>query len=117
MIDLNKVYNEPCIETLKRMDNDSIDCVVTSPPYFGIRKYTDSDLEIGREQTPSEYIDNLVEVFQEVYRVLKPTGTVWVNIGDTYNGNKLRNDNAKWKSVNTHDFKKKQWNDYTRENN
>ena len=110
MIELNKIYNEPCIETLKRMDNDSIDCVVTSPPYYALRKYTDSDLEIGREQTPSEYIDNLVEVFQEVYRVLKPTGTVWVNIGDTYNGNKLGNDNAKWKSVNTHDFKKEKWN-------
>lgn len=84
MIELNKVYNEPCIETLRRMDNNSIDCVVTSPPYYALRKYTDSDFEIGREQTPSEYIDNLVGVFQEVYRVLKPTGTVWVNIGDSY---------------------------------
>jgi len=110
MIELNKIYNEPCIETLKRMDDDSIDCVVTSPPYFGLRKYTDSDLEIGREQTPSEYIDNLVEVFTEVYRVLKPTGTVWVNIGDTYNGNKTGNDNPKWKSANTHSFKKEKWN-------
>lgn len=86
MIELNKVYNEPCIETLQRMDDNSIDCVVTSPPYYALRKYTDSDLEIGREQTPSEYIDNLVEVFAEVYRVLKPTGTVWVNIGDSYCG-------------------------------
>lgn len=110
MIELNKVYNEPCIETLKRMDDDSIDCVVTSPPYFGLRKYTDSDLEIGREQTPTEYIGNLVEVFQEVYRVLKPTGTVWVNIGDTYNGNKTGNTNEKWKNVNTGDFKKEKWN-------
>lgn len=110
MIELNKVYNEPCIETLKRMDNDSIDCVVTSPPYFGLRRYTDSDKEIGREQTPTEYIDNLVEVFQEVYRVLKPTGTVWVNIGDTYNGNKTGNDNPKWKSANTDSFKKERWN-------
>lgn len=110
MIELNKIYNEPCIETLKRMDDDSIDCVVTSPPYFGLRKYTDSDMEIGREQTPSEYIDNLVEVFQEVYRVLKPTGTVWVNIGDTYNGNKTGNTNEKWKNVNTDDFKKKKYN-------
>lgn len=106
MIELNKVYNEPCIETLKRMDDDSIDCVVTSPPYFNLRLYTDSDKEIGREQTPTEYIDNLVEVFAEVYRVLKPTGTVWVNIGDTYNGNKTGNTNEKWKNVNTDDFKK-----------
>lgn len=109
MIELNKVYNEPCIETLKRMDNDSIDCVVTSPPYYALRKYTDSEFEIGREQTPSEYIDNLVEVFTEVYRVLKPTGTVWVNIGDSYCGTgdkgdwvdpKDNNRNGQSKSIN-----------------
>ena len=110
MIELNKVYNEPCIETLRRMDNDSIDCVVTSPPYYALRKYTDSEFEIGREQTPSEYIDNLVGVFQEVYRVLKPTGTVWVNIGDTYNGNKVGNTNEKWGNVNCDNFKKEKWN-------
>lgn len=89
MIELNKVYNEPCIETLHRMDDNSIDCVVTSPPYFGLRKYTDSEFEIGREQTPNEYIDNLVEVFTEVYRVLKPTGTIWVNVGDSYENKNL----------------------------
>lgn len=109
MIELNKVYNEPCIETLRRMDDNSIDCVVTSPPYFGLRKYTDSDLEIGREQTPTEYIDNLVEVFTEIYRVLKPTGTVWVNIGDSYCGTgdkgdwvdpKDNNRNGQSKSIN-----------------
>lgn len=109
MIELNKVYNEPCIETLRRMDNNSIDCVVTSPPYYALRKYTDSDFEIGREQTPSEYIDNLVEVFAEVYRVLKPTGTVWVNIGDSYCGTggkgdwvdpKDNNRNGQSKSIN-----------------
>lgn len=110
MIELNKIYNEDCLTTLKRMDDNSIDCVVTSPPYYALRKYTDSDFEIGREHTPSEYIDNLVEVFTEVYRVLKPTGTVWVNIGDTYNGNKIGNDNAKWTNVNTKDFKKEKWN-------
>ena len=109
MVELNKVYNEPCIETLRRMENDSIDCVVTSPPYYALRKYTDSEFEIGREQTPSEYIDNLVEVFTEVYRVLKPTGTVWVNIGDSYCGTgdkgdwvdpKDNNRNGQSKSIN-----------------
>lgn len=110
MIELNKIYNEDCLTTLKRMDDNSIDCVVTSPPYYALRKYTDSDFEIGREHTPSEYIDNLVEVFHEVYRVLKPTGTVWVNIGDTYNGNKTGNDNPLWKSANTDSFKKERWN-------
>lgn len=110
MIELDKVYNEDCLATLARMDDNSVDCVVTSPPYFGLRCYSDSDLEIGREQTPTEYIDNLVKVFTEVYRVLKPTGTVWVNIGDTYNGNKQGNDNPKWTNVNTKDFKKEKWN-------
>ena len=84
MVEYDKIYNEDALSLLKRMDDNSIDCVVTSPPYYALRKYTDNDLEIGREQTPSEYIDNLVGVFQEVYRVLKPTGTVWVNIGDSY---------------------------------
>ena len=84
MVEFDKIYNEDALSLLKRMDDNSIDCVVTSPPYYALRKYTDNDLEIGREQTPSEYIDNLVGVFQEVYRVLKPTGTVWVNIGDSY---------------------------------
>lgn len=110
MIELNKIYNEPCIKTLRRMDDNSIDCVVTSPPYFNLRAYTDSEFEIGREQTPNEYIDNLVEVFTEVHRVLKSTGTVWVNIGDSYNGNKKRNTNEKWSAVNTEEFEKKKWN-------
>ena len=109
MIELDKIYNEDCLSTLARMDDNSIDCVVTSPPYYGLRKYSDSELEIGREETPSEYIDNLVKVFTEVYRVLKPTGTVWVNIGDTYNGNKVGNTNEKWSATNTDDFEKKKW--------
>ena len=110
MIEVNKIYNEDALSLLKRMDDNSIDCVVTSPPYFNLRLYTDSDKEIGRERTPTEYIDNLVEVFVEVYRVLKPTGTVWANIGDTYNGNKTGNTNEKWKNVNIDDFKKEKWN-------
>ena len=109
MIEVDKIYNEDALSLLKRMDDNSIDCVVTSPPYYALRKYTDNDLEIGREQTPSEYIDNLVGVFQEVYRVLKPTGTVWVNIGDSYCGTgdkgdwvdpKDNNRNGQSKSIN-----------------
>lgn len=109
MVEYDKIYNEDALSLLKRMDDNSIDCVVTSPPYYALRKYTDNDLEIGREQTPGEYIDNLVEVFQEVYRVLKPTGTVWVNIGDSYCGTgdkgdlvdpKDNNRNGQSKSIN-----------------
>lgn len=87
MIELNKIYNEDCLQTLARMDDNSIDCIVTSPPYYGLRKYSESELEIGREKSPYEYIDNLVKVFTEAYRVLKPTGTLWLNLGDSYCGN------------------------------
>lgn len=105
----NTIYNEDCLTTLRRMENDSIDCVVTSPPYFGLRDYGCGELEVGKEQTPSEYIDRLVEIFTEVYRVLKPSGTVWVNIGDTYNGNKKGNTQPKWTAANSDGFEKKEW--------
>lgn len=85
MIELNKIYNEDCLVTLSKIDNNSIDCVVTSPPYFNLRNYK-IDGQIGIEETPQLYIDKLVDVFFEVYRVLKPTGTLWVNLGDSYNG-------------------------------
>ena len=58
---------------------------VTSPPYYGLRDYG-TDGQIGVEQTPQEYIDRLVEVFAEVHRVLKPDGTLWLNISDSYAG-------------------------------
>lgn len=58
---------------------------VTSPPYYGLRDYGESR-QIGIEQTPDEYIARLTEVFDEVYRVLKSDGTLWLNIGDSYAG-------------------------------
>lgn len=72
-----------CLESLKGISNDSIDCCVTSPPYFGLRDYG-CDGQIGIEETPEKFIEKLVEVFREVRRVLKPEGTCWLNIGDTY---------------------------------
>lgn len=71
------------IETLKTLPDSSIDCCVTSPPYYGLRDYG-VEQQIGREATPAEYVDRLVGVFSEVKRVLKPTGTLWVNLGDSY---------------------------------
>ncbi|SVB06174.1 uncharacterized protein METZ01_LOCUS159028, partial [marine metagenome] len=59
--------------------------VVTSPPYYGLRDYQ-VDGQIGLESTIDEYVDTMVKVFSEVSRVLKPTGTVWLNLGDSYNG-------------------------------
>lgn len=68
---------------LSKLPAESVDCVVTSPPYFGQRDYG-SDLQIGLEDTPEEFVKNLVNIFDEVKRVLKPSGSLWVNIGDTY---------------------------------
>jgi DNA modification methylase len=63
--------------------DESVDCVVTSPPYWGLRDYG-HDRQIGLERTPYEFVDVMVEVFREVRRVLKPEGTLWLNIGDSY---------------------------------
>jgi DNA modification methylase len=62
-----------------------VQCVVTSPPYFGLRDYGHAG-QIGLEATPSEYVATLVQVFREVRRVLKEDGTVWLNLGDSYSG-------------------------------
>ena len=74
-----------CIESMKAMPDQSINCCVTSPPYFGLRDYG-MDGQIGLEQTPEEYVSKMVEVFREVHRVLRDDGTLWLNIGDSYAG-------------------------------
>ncbi len=71
-------------ERLKDLPDECVQCCVTSPPYFGLRSYTDSEAEIGKEQTPDEYVANLVSVFQEVKRVLAKDGLCFVNLGDSY---------------------------------
>ena len=71
------------LEVLKGMDAESVDCVVTSPPYWGLRDYG-VDGQMGLERTLGEHIEAMVAVFAEVHRVLKPTGTCWVNYGDCY---------------------------------
>lgn len=64
--------------------DNSVQCVITSPPYYGLRDYGVSD-QIGLEQTLAEYIENICAVFDEVWRVLKDDGTAWLNLGDSYN--------------------------------
>lgn len=71
--------------------DNSVQCVITSPPYYGLRSYLGSDdplkeQEIGLEQSPEEYVAKLVAVFREVKRVLRDDGTCWVNLGDSYSG-------------------------------
>jgi DNA modification methylase len=87
----NKVIIGDCREVLKSLPEKSIHCCVTSPPYFGLRSYcavgsNEKALEIGIEQTPEEYVFNLVEVFREVKRVLRDDGSAWLNLGDSYSG-------------------------------
>ena len=72
-----------CRETLKTITERPRMCV-TSPPYYGLRNYGNEEKQIGQEQTPEEYIQNLVEVFREVRNVLADDGTCWLNIGDSY---------------------------------
>lgn len=143
-MDINKIYEGNCLEVLKTFPDNSINCCITSPPYFGLRDYGtgvwvggDStcdhvadpnatkvfgnvefnkncpareqtktkgyyktvcpkcgaireDYQIGLEETPEDYIDRLLAVFMEVYRVLTVDGTCWINIGDSYVGSGSR---------------------------
>jgi DNA modification methylase len=93
MIEINKIYNEPCLETLKKMADKSIDCVITSPPYWQLRDYG-YDGQWGLEPTFQEYLEHLWEMMDEIYRVLKDEGTCWINLGDTYSrGNRSKTNN------------------------
>ena len=67
---------------LQTLPDNSIDCCITSPPYWNKRQYANGG--IGLEDDYKTYIHSLLKIFSEVYRVLKPTGSFWLNIGDTY---------------------------------
>lgn len=86
-LELNMIHNFDALSGLKMLDDESVDCIITSPPYYKLRDYH-HDNQLGQESTVHEYIDKLVEIFMECHRVLKSDGTLWVNISDTYNGNK-----------------------------
>lgn len=73
------------IDRIKELADNSVQCVVTSPPYWGLRDYG-ADGQIGLEESPSVFIENLCKVFDEIWRVLKDDGTLWVNLGDSYAG-------------------------------
>lgn len=73
-----------CREMLRTLPDESVHCVVTSPPYWGLRDYGVNG-QLGLEETPDEYVARMVEVFREVRRVLRSDGTLWLNLGDTYN--------------------------------
>lgn len=77
-----------CRELLPTLPAQSVQCVVTSPPYYGLRKYSNDPREIGQEPTPAEYVAAMVTVFREVRRVLRDDGVVWLNLGDSYAANR-----------------------------
>ena len=86
-MELNKIYNEDCLEGIRKIEDKTIQMTVTSPPYFNLRTYTDSENEVGRERNVDEYINNLKNIFLEVFRVTKDDGSCYVNISDTYGKN------------------------------
>lgn len=107
---LNTIINGDCLTTLKELPDESIDCVVTSPPYWSLKNYNTNPViwdskadckhqwknnfcthcnawlgELGAEPTYDLYINHLCSIFDEINRVLKSTGTCWINLGDVYN--------------------------------
>ncbi|WP_313890768.1 site-specific DNA-methyltransferase [Psychrobacillus sp.] len=82
---LNKIYQGHCLDVLKTLSEQSVNTVVTSPPYWGLRDYG-VDGQIGLESSVEEYVMSLVKVFREVKRVLRDDGTLWLNLGDAYAG-------------------------------
>lgn len=82
-----------CLSVLKEIPDESIECVITSPPYWKMREYdvheNHSEIIIGNEDDPNDYVKNLVAIFNEVKRVLKSDGSLWLNIGDKFNNKNL----------------------------
>ena len=83
-----KILQGNCLDKLEELPDQSINTCITSPPYFNLRNYNDENKQLGMEDTPEEYVDNLVKVFREVKRVLRDDGTVWLNLGDSFLPNK-----------------------------
>ena len=79
------LYDGDCLKTLKTLPKKSVQCVVTSPPYWGLRDYGTNE-QLGLESTPQDYVEHVRQIFSEIHRVLRNDGVVWLNIGDTYVG-------------------------------
>src|SRR5688572_6001128 len=78
-----RIINADVMEGLRQLPDESVHCVVTSPPYLGLRDYG-VEGQIGLEPTPEAFIAKMVEVFRDVRRVLRKDGTLWLNLGDSY---------------------------------
>ena len=82
---VNEIQNIDCLQGLRELPDCSVNCCVTSPPYYGLRDYG-VDGQIGLEETPEAYVEKMVAVFREVRRVLKDDGIMFLNLGDSYAG-------------------------------
>ena len=91
-----EIIKGDCLQSLKKLEDQSINTCVTSPPYWGLRNYNDEEKQLGMEDTPEEFVENLVKVFREVKRVLRDDGTVWLNLGDSYAMSSIRGGNKKF---------------------
>lgn len=94
------IYHGDCRDVLRALPDQSVNCCVTSPPYFGLRDYN-VEGQIGLEPTPEEYVAQMVAVFREVRRVLRNDGTCWLNLGDSYAGGNSRGESAMSKKQST----------------
>lgn len=81
------LYHGDCVEVLRSLPDESVNCCITIPPYWGLRDYG-VEGQIGLENTPGEYVDKMVDVFISIRRVLRSDGTVWLNLGDSYAANR-----------------------------
>jgi len=79
------IYHGDALDVMRLMPDESVQCVVSSPPYWSLRDYGVYG-QIGLEKTPEEYITKIVEIFREVRRVLRSDGTLWLNLGSSYFG-------------------------------
>ncbi len=90
---LDKILIGDSLELAKSLPSDSAQCIITSPPYFGHREYSNAthlrELELGREEDAQAYVLKLISLFAELRRVLRPNGTLWLNLGDTYREGQL----------------------------
>jgi DNA modification methylase len=96
-MELNIIHNEDCRTGMQRYPDNFFHCCVTSPPYWGLRDYGVNG-QLGLEETPQLFIENMMQVFKEVKRVLRNDGTIWINIGDSYSngGRSSRDGNPKY---------------------
>lgn len=82
-METDRILCGDALEMLRTLPDNSVHCCITSPPYYALRDYG-AEGQIGREDTPAQYVARLTDVFSEVRRVLRPGGTLWLNIADTY---------------------------------